>query len=77
MEIEWLCPIQPNDIPEKYFYVAQNKNGDWRAFQVKPTIFNVAEHWSEIHGICVMPGLKISPGYYNTNWRKTLTKIPR
>jgi hypothetical protein len=74
---EWLCTIKPEDIPEKYNYVAQEESGNWLAFQVKPTIFESTSIWVEIHGICVFPGKIISFGYYNINWRNTLKKIPR
>jgi hypothetical protein len=74
---EWLCTIKPEDIPEKYNYVAQEKSGNWLAFQVKPTIFKSTSTWVEIHGICVFAGKIITAGYYNVNWHNTLQKIPR
>jgi hypothetical protein len=75
----WTCPVNPEDIPEEYNYVAQDKDGAWFAFKGMPTVninrlnLNWWDYSCKFHqgGICIF----ISKS--NPDWRNTVQKIPR
>jgi hypothetical protein len=70
-EQEWICPVNPEDIPVKYNYVAQDHSGEWCAYIEQP---NLCEE------LCAWLGFNefyICSSEDNPNWRNTLMKIPR
>ena len=70
-EQQWICPVQPEEIPSKYNYVAQDHSGEWCAYIEEPI---------QCEELCAWLGfneLYICSGEDNANWRNTLQKIPR
>jgi len=75
-EQEWKCPVTPEDIPKEYTYVAQDKCGEWYAFEEEPIPFQTISGWC-IPQIGVFFTHLLYIGEYNPDWRNTLQKIPR
>ena len=72
MKEQWICPVPPEEISNKYNWVAQSQDGYWYAFKDKPKINEEKKHW----GFGTQFYL-IARCYKNEKWRDTLMKIPR
>ena len=73
-EQQWLCPVKPEEIPANFEWVAQDANGSWFAYEVKPKLPRSRIMFLMVGGLSMKIG---SDKKYAENWRKSLTKIPR
>lgn len=69
-EYQWRCPIDPNDIPKEYNYIAQDKDGEWYAYRNKPELDYELYCW-----VADETPLFLTKGDYNKNWENTLQQI--
>lgn len=71
---EWLCPLAAEKIPDNFEWVAQDQNGYWFAYEIKPKLPRSRNMFLMVGGLSMQIGFKLA---YAENWRKTLQKIPR
>jgi hypothetical protein len=74
MNNEWTCPLPPEKIPANFEWVAQDMNGYWFAYEVKPKLPRSRNMFLKVAGESMQIGFRLA---FAENWRNTLKKIPR
>jgi hypothetical protein len=72
----WTCPVNPEDIPEEFNWVAQNHWGVWYAYEDEPRHFEVILDWCQ-PSKSVFLDFSLGKTEPNVNWRNTKQRIPR
>jgi hypothetical protein len=74
MNNEWLCPLPPEKIPANFEWVAQDADGVWYAYEIKPKLPRSRNMFLKVTGESMQIGFRLG---FAENWRNTLMKIPR